>query len=107
MRWNPLPVPDAPTDMIDGMQTHAICGDARGQSGIGIHLYAANQSMTDRFLHNADGEMLFISQQRRLVLHTELGRIDTDPGEIAVVPRGIKFRAERPEGASRGYVCEN
>ncbi len=107
MRWNPLPIPDAPTDLIDGMQTYALCGDAHHQAGIGIHLYAANRSMTDRFLHNADGEMLFIPQQGRLVLHTELGRIDTDPGEIAVVPRGIKFRAELPESASRGYVCEN
>ena len=107
MRWDPLPLPDAPTDLIAGMQSYAICGDAHHQTGIGIHLYAANQSMTDRFFHNGDGEMLFVPQQGRLTLHTELGILDAAPGEIAVVPRGIKFRAELPEGPSRGYVCEN
>ena len=107
MRWNPLNFPDAPTDLIDGMTTYAMCGDAHHQTGIGIHLYAANRSMTERFFHNADGEMLFVPQQGRLVLHTELGILDAAPGEIAVVPRGIKFRAELPDGASRGYVCEN
>lgn len=105
MRWSPLPVPDAPTDLVDGVVTYAVCGVA--QAGISIHLYAANRSMTDRFFHNADGEMLFVPQQGRLVLHTELGVVEVDPGEIAVVPRGIKFRAELPEGASRGYICEN
>tara|TARA_R110002110_G_scaffold85816_1_gene223339 strand:+ start:79197 stop:80507 length:1311 start_codon:yes stop_codon:yes gene_type:complete len=107
LRWDPLPIPDAPCDLIDGMTTYALCGDAHMQAGVAIHLYAANRSMTDRFFHNADGEMLFVPQQGRLVLHTELGILDAAPGEIAVVPRGIKFRAELPDGASRGYICEN
>ena len=29
------------------------------------------------------------------------------PGEIALVPRGLAFRVELPDGPSRGYVCEN
>jgi len=107
MRWNPLTIPDAPLDLIDGIVTYGTCGDAHTQCGIGIHLYAANRSMNDRFFHNADGEMLFIPQQGRLVLHTELGALDAAPGEIAVVPRGIKFRADLPDGPSRGYICEN
>ena len=107
MRWNPLTIPDAPTDLIDGIVTYGTCGDAYTQSGIGIHLYAANASMTDRFFHDADGELLFVPQQGRLVLHTELGVLDAAPGEIAVIPRGIKFRAELPDGPSRGYICEN
>ena len=28
-------------------------------------------------------------------------------GEIAVLPRGLKFRVELPDGEARGYVCEN
>ncbi|MEP4380370.1 MAG: homogentisate 1,2-dioxygenase [Alphaproteobacteria bacterium] len=107
MRWDPLPLPDVPTDLIEGMQSYALCGDVHHQAGVGIHLYAANQSMSDRFFHNADGEMLFVPQQGQLTLLTELGRLDAAPGEIAVIPRGIKFRAELPQGASRGYVCEN
>ncbi len=49
LRWNPLDVPDAPTDFIDGLTTIATNGDAMAQAGMGIHLYAANQSMQNRF----------------------------------------------------------
>ena len=107
LRWDPLPLPDAPTDFIDGLATMGGNGDAATQTGIGIHVYRANRSMTDRFLQNADGEMLLVPQQGRLVLHTELGVLEVPPGEIAVVPRGIKFRVELPDGPSRGYICEN
>ena len=107
MRWDPLTIPDAPTDLIDGIVTYGACGDAGTQAGIGIHLYAANASMIDRFFDNADGEMLFVPQQGRLILHTELGIMDVAPGEIAVIPRGIKFRVALAEGPSRGYICEN
>jgi len=107
LRWDPLTFPDAPTDLIDGIVSYGLCGDAHTQAGIGIHLYVANTSMVDRFFHNADGEMLFVPQQGRLILHTELGVMDAAPGEITVVPRGIKFRAALPDGPSRGYICEN
>ena len=42
--------------------------------GCGIHLYAANRSMTDRYFYDADGELLIVPQQGRLRLATELGR---------------------------------
>lgn len=62
MRWNPVPVPDAPTDFIDGLRTIAVNGDADAQTGIAAHLYLANRSMTDRAFVNADGEMLLVPQ---------------------------------------------
>ena len=46
-------------------------------------------------------------KQGRLRLCTEFGVIGIEPGEIAVIPRGVKFRAELPAGPARGYVCEN
>ncbi|NNE84299.1 MAG: homogentisate 1,2-dioxygenase [Alphaproteobacteria bacterium] len=107
LRWDPLPLPEAPTDFVGGLAAMGANGDAAGQTGIAIHIYAANRSMDDRFLQNSDGEMLLVPQQGRLVLHTELGILDVAPGEIAVVPRGIKFRVDLPDGPSRGYVCEN
>jgi len=61
----------------------------------------------NRFFYNADGEMLILPQQGRLLLRTELGILDVAPGELAVIPRGIKFRAELPDGTARGYICEN
>src|SRR5687768_69954 len=75
LRWNPLPIPDRPTDFIEGLVTMAGNGGPEAQSGCGIHLYAANRSMTDRFFFNADGELLIVPQQGRLRVLTELGRI--------------------------------
>lgn len=107
LRWNALPMPQAPTDFVDGLVTLMGGGDATTGTGLAVHLYVANTSMTDRFFYNADGEMLFVPQQGRLTLHTEMGVIDIAPNEVAVVQRGIKFRVEVPDGQSRGYVCEN
>jgi homogentisate 1,2-dioxygenase len=107
MRWNPLPVPDEKTDFAEGIVTLGGNGDPAMQDGVGIHFYVANTSMRDRFFYNADGEMLILPQQGRLVLLTELGVLEIAPGELAVIPRGIKFRAELPDGTARGYICEN
>jgi len=106
LRWDPLPLPSKPTDFIDGLSTVAGSGDAASQSGIAVHVYCANRSMKDRFFTNADGEMMFVPQQGGLSLSTELGLLNIQPGEIAVVPRGIKFKVD-VEGPSRGYLCEN
>lgn len=107
LRWDPLPETDAPADFLDGLVTIATNGDARAQTGIGIHIYRANQSMDDRFFYNSDGEMLLVPEKGRLNLHTECGVLQVEPGEIAVIPRGIKFRVVLADGFVRGYVCEN
>ncbi|NLD53385.1 MAG: homogentisate 1,2-dioxygenase [Burkholderiaceae bacterium] len=110
LRWDPMPVPDAgstPLDFVDGLVTMAGNGDPHAQSGCGIHVYVANRSMADRYFYDADGELLIVPQMGRLRLATELGLLDVEPQEIAVIPRGIRFRVELPDGAARGYVCEN
>lgn len=107
LRWNPLPLPTEPTDFIDGLVTMAGCGAPAMLAGTGIHIYACNAPMTERFFYNADGELLLVPQQGSLSLFTELGRLAVAPGEICVVPRGIKFRVALPEGTARGYICEN
>ena len=53
--------------------------------------------MQDEYFYNADGEMLFVPQQGELRLWTEFGIIDIEPGEIAVIPRGVKIRVELDE----------
>jgi homogentisate 1,2-dioxygenase len=107
MRWNPFALPETPTDFIDGLRTIVANGDAEAQTGIAAHVYVANRSMQRRALVNADGEMLFVPQQGRLVITTELGVLDVKPGEIALVPRGMVFKIDLPDGPSRGYLCEN
>jgi len=107
LRWNPLPIPTEPTDFVDGLVTMGGNGDPAMQAGIGIHIYAANRSMADRFFYCADGEWLVVPQAGGLRFHTELGTLAAGPGEIAVLPRGLKYRIELPDGEARGYVCEN
>jgi len=107
LRWNPLPVPEARTDFIDGITTLGGNGDPSLQTGVAIHLYAVNTSMHDRFFYNADGELLIVPQSGTLILFTELGLLSIAPGEVGVIPRGLKFRVEIDAAAARGYICEN
>ena len=106
MRWNPLPVPEAPTDWVEGLVTYAGTGDADADAGVGIHLYAANRSMTDRVFYSADGELLIVPQQGAHRFVTEFGVIEAEPGHVVLIPRGVRFRVDL-FGPSRGYVCEN
>ena len=107
MRWNPMPLPTTPTDFVEGIVTMAGNGDLRSQTGAAAHLYVANRSMERRAFYNADGEMLIVPQQGRQRFVTELGVIDVEPQEIAVIPRGVRFRVELLDDAARGYICEN
>ncbi|HZT89135.1 MAG TPA: homogentisate 1,2-dioxygenase, partial [Stellaceae bacterium] len=107
LRWDPIPFREAPTDFVDGLTTLGTCGDAAARSGIAVHVYGATKPMTGRVFYDADGELLLVPQQGRIMLRTEFGPLAAAPGEIAVVPRGVKFRVELPDGSARGYVGEN
>jgi len=107
LRWSPMPIPERPADFLEGMVTIGGNGDVAMQTGMAIHMYAASRSMADRYFYNADGEMLIVPQQGRVRFITELGIIEAAPSEIILIPRGLRFRAELPDGPSRGYVCEN
>ena len=106
LRWNPFPIPAKPADFLEGLFTLAGSGSPEAQAGIAVHLYRANRSMANRVFSNADGELMLVPQQGALALFTELGGLEVAPGEVAVVPRGIKFKV-LVSGPSRGYLCEN
>jgi homogentisate 1,2-dioxygenase len=107
LRWDPLPPPVAPTDFVDGLVPLAGNGSPETLSGCAIYVYGANQSMRQRFFYSADGEMLIVPQLGALILDTELGRLQVEPQEFAVIPRGLRFRVDVPTGLARGYICEN
>ena len=107
MRWSPPALPEAPTDFVEGLTTYAAAGNCADQTGCAIHLYAANRSMIRRYLNIADGEALMVPQLGALALRTECGVLEVAPGEIAIVPRGMKFAVDLLDDAARGYVCEN
>jgi homogentisate 1,2-dioxygenase len=107
LRWDPLSHAEAGVDLIDGITTMLTNRPPAELTGVAVHVYAASKSMDARVFQNADGEMLFIPESGRLELLTELGRIEVAPGQIALVPRGVRFRAVLPDGQARGYVAEN
>lgn len=107
LRWNPLPLPEAATDFIDGWHTMATAGSARQQQGLAVHVYVCNRSMAHRYFQNLDGELLIVPQEGRLRLRTEAGVLEAGPGEICVIPRGYKFAVDLDGDAARGYLCEN
>ena len=112
-RWSPLPLAPtkgAPVDFIDGAQSMCGAGDPSLKEGVAIHMYACNKPMADRAFCNADGEMLLVPQQGVLHVTTELGKLRVAPGEIAVLPRNVRFSIDpQPEESAagcRGYVLE-
>jgi homogentisate 1,2-dioxygenase len=106
-RWDPMPVPKAPLTWLTGMRTMTTAGDVNTQAGMASHIYLVTQSMVDEYFFSADSELLVVPQEGRLRFATELGVIDLEPKEIAIIPRGLVYRVELLEGPARGFVCEN
>ncbi|MGW2818784.1 homogentisate 1,2-dioxygenase [Streptomyces sp. NPDC001415] len=107
LRWNPLPAPPADTDWLAGLWTLGGNGDVAQRTGMAVHLYHANSSMNTRVFSDADGELLIVPEHGGLLLRTELGLLAVRPGEVALIPRGVRFRVELLDESARGYVCEN
>ncbi len=105
-RWDPV---EAAGDLnwITGMRTMTTAGDVNTQVGMASHIYLVTKSMVDEYFFSADSELLVVPQQGRLRFCTELGIIDLEPQEIAILPRGLVYRVEVLEGPCRGFVCEN
>ncbi|MFI6349291.1 homogentisate 1,2-dioxygenase [Streptomyces sp. NPDC050560] len=106
MRWDPLPEPAQGTDFLAGLWTLGGNGDAATRTGMAVHLYHANAPM-ERVFGNADGELLIVPERGGLLVRTEFGLLAADPGEVLLVPRGVRMRVEPLDGTARGYVCEN
>jgi len=106
LRWSPLAMPAAPTDFIAGLFTLGGNGSPAISAGAAVHVYAANRSMEAAFF-NSDGELVIVPQHGGLRIVTEHGVLGVTPGEIAVIPRGVRMRVELVDQAARGYVGEN
>lgn len=106
-RWNPVPHASEDLTWVTGMRTMTTAGDVYTQIGMASHIYLVTRSMTDEYFHSADSELLVVPQEGRLRFATELGILDLEPKEIAILPRGLLYRVELLEGPARGFVCEN
>jgi homogentisate 1,2-dioxygenase len=106
-RWDPVPHANEALTWVTGMRTATTAGDVNTQTGMAAHIYTVTASMQDEYFYSADGELLVVPQEGRLRFCTELGMIDLEPKEIAILPRGLVYRVEVLEGPARGFVCEN
>ena len=106
-RWDPVPHTTEDLTFITGMRTMTTAGDVNTQVGMATHVYVATTSMIDDYFYSADSELLIVPQQGLLRICTELGIIDLEPKEIAIIPRGLLYRVEVVDGPVRGFVCEN
>lgn len=106
LRWGPPPIPNEPLSFVEGVRSMTTAGDVNVHAGMSAGLYFVTRSMADDYFYDADGELLIVPQEGGLAFVTELGRIEVSPGEICVVPRGVKFKVELAGGPARGYLCE-
>ena len=107
LRWSPPDVPGGELTFLNGVHTMTTAGDVNTQTGMSAAVYFINTSMVDDYFYNADGELLVVPQQGNLSFFTELGKMTVSPGEICIIPRGLKFKVEVEDGPARGYLCEN
>lgn len=105
-RWNPI-LSDTKTNFINGMRTMTTAGDVNTQVGMAAHIYVATENMENEYFYSADSELLIVPQEGQLRFFTEMGIIDLEPQEIAIIPRGLLFKVEIINGPARGFVCEN
>ena len=105
-RWNPIST-NTKTNFINGMRTMTTAGDVNIQVGMAAHIYVATENMENEYFYSADSELLIVPQEGQLRFFTEMGIIDLEPQEIAIIPRGLLFKVEIIDGPARGFVCEN
>ena len=108
LRWGPVPIPKR--------EAHLPHGHAHHDHG-GRRQHAGRHGRARLSRHPVDGERLLLQRRRRDADRAAAGRgcasspssarIEVEPGEICVIPRGVKFKVELVDGPARGYVCEN
>jgi hypothetical protein len=106
-RWDPVPHSDEPLTWLTGMRTMTTAGDVNTQVGMASHIYLVTASMEDAYFYSADSELLIVPQEGKLRFFTELGIIDLEPQEIAIIPRGLVYRVEvtkAPRAASSARI---
>lgn len=106
MRFQAPALPGSPTDFVQGITTFAGAGDAALRRGMAVHLYAANRDMEQTAFANIDGDLLIVPEHGALHVRTELGRLEVAPGEILVLPRGLRFQVLLKDGTARGWIGE-
>ena len=107
LRWDPLPLPDAPTDFVAGLVTLLANGDPTAGAGVTVHLLSRQPPDAAHLL-----ERRWRAADRSAARTTGAGHRAGPAGGRAGRDRGACRAAcasgsALPDGAARGYVCEN
>jgi len=106
LRWDPFDM-DESKEWVHSLRLVAGAGDSTMKQGLGIYIFAAGKSMDERSaFYSADGDFLIVVQHGVLDVRTELGYILVRPNEICVIPRGVRYNVQLPNGPVRGYILE-
>lgn len=105
LRWFPFEGTSG-VDFIDSLRTIVANGVPEGSAAL---VYSFDRAMKDKYFYNADGELVIIPVHGELLIPTEFGRLRVGAGEIAVIPRGVKFQVNSIKNGDvcSGYVAEN
>lgn len=105
--WPSFPAPER-AHWITGQALLGSNGDPVKKEGTAVWAFSVTEDMPARLVFSSlDGEMLIIPQSGALDIQTELGFLMVRQNEIAVIPRGVRYRATLPDGKPcRGFVCE-
>lgn len=106
-RWRPWTTETGDTDFVDGLFRLCQSGGSRERRGMSLFVYAANRSMRNRVFSSVDGELIILPQQGSIRVRTEMGNLLAEPGEMVLLPRGIRFSVELQNEVCTGFVCEN
>jgi homogentisate 1,2-dioxygenase len=104
--WPQLPVDD--TADWTRQKLLARNGDPQKKTGIALWVFSVAKDMPAQTAFSSlDGETLIVPQAGALDIQTELGRLLVRQNEIAVIPRGVRYRVALRDGRpARGFVCE-
>lgn len=106
LRWNNFPM-EPGKDWIAGQKLICQSGDPSTKTGLAYHMYAVFVDMkVNTVFFSSDGDYLIVPQAGTLDIKTELGNLLVRQNEVAVIPRGIRYRVTLPNGPARGYICE-
>jgi homogentisate 1,2-dioxygenase len=106
LRWNDFPI-ESGKDWVSSQKLIARSGDPSTKTGLGYLMYAASENMKpNTVFFSSDGDYLIVPQAGTLDIQTELGNLLVRQNEIAVIPRGIRYRVTLPNGPAHGYICE-
>ncbi len=107
-RFDPIiKLAESAIDFLTSLKTVCGNGDLASYRGSCVHLYGFNKALENEFFYNCDGDFLFVPYLGEVLIQTEFGHLTVGPGQIANVPRGIRYNVVNLSPFCAGYILEN